>query len=111
MTPKLNILILTLVTGEEVIANVKKHTEEVNGEPVEVCYNLVYPFVMKEEERNGDVARVTFSPWKRYSGDTQFLLGYNYVMNMCSPLPNVINSYKDSVDKYIKTLSERANDL
>ena len=111
MSTELNILILTLATGEEVIANVKKHIEKVDGKDVEVCYNLVYPFVMKEQSREGDVATVTFLPWKKYSGDSQFLLGYNYVMNMCSPLPNVLNSYKDSVNKYIQTLSERANDL
>jgi hypothetical protein len=111
MSTELNILILTLTTGEELIANVKKHIERVDGQDVEVCYNLVYPFVMKEQGREGDVEKVFFMPWKKYSGDTQFLLGYNYVMNMCSPLPNVLNSYKDSVNKYIQTLSERVNDL
>ena len=113
MSTELNIVILTLATGEELIANLKKHVEEVNGEQVEVCYKLVYPFVMHETEREGDVQKVTFMPWKKYSSDNQFLIGYNYVMNMCSPLPNVLNSYKDSVNKYIQTLSERAkaNDL
>ena len=41
MTEQLNILILTLPTGEEVIANVKDHTENIDGEERKVCYNIV----------------------------------------------------------------------
>ncbi len=114
MTTQLNILILTLVTGEEVIANVKKHTEIIEDKPVEVCYNLVYPFKMREQsvDEKGQKT-VMFSPWKEYSADTQFLIGYDYVVNMCAPLPNVLNSYKDAVNFFIETLNERAknNDL
>jgi len=113
MSTELNILIITLATGEEVIANLKKHVEQIDGKPVEVCYNLVYPFVMKEVGREGDVQKITFMPWKKYSVDTQFLIGYNYVLNMCAPLPNVLESYKQAVNEFIVTLSERAksNDL
>ena len=48
MNDKLNILILTLVSGEEVIANLKDHFEEVNGVKQKVCYNMVYPFTVEE---------------------------------------------------------------
>jgi hypothetical protein len=104
MTTQLNILILTLVTGEEVIANVKKHTEMIEDKPVEVCYNLVYPFKMREQ---------SVDEKGKKTADTQFLIGYDYVVNMCAPLPNVLNSYKDAVNFFIETLNERAknNDL
>ena len=46
MDQKLNILILTLSTGEEVIANVKDHIEIIDGEERKVCYNMIYPFVL-----------------------------------------------------------------
>ena len=41
MTEQLNILILTLPTGEEVIANVKDHIETINDEERKVCYNII----------------------------------------------------------------------
>jgi hypothetical protein len=114
MTTQLNILILTLSYGEEIIANVKKHIEMVDDKPVEVCYNLVYPFKMREQsvDENGRKT-VMFSPWKEYSSDTQFLIGYDDIINICAPLPNVLNSYKDAVNFFIETLNERAknNDL
>ena len=46
MTEQLNILILTLPTGEEVIANVKDHIETINEQERKVCYNIIYPFVL-----------------------------------------------------------------
>ena len=46
MNEQLNILILTLPTGEEVIANVKDHMETIDGEERKVCYNIIYPFVL-----------------------------------------------------------------
>ena len=45
---QLNILILTLETGEEVIANLKDHIEVVDGVERKVCYNMIYPFTLEE---------------------------------------------------------------
>ena len=46
-----------------------------------------------------------FTPWKIFSSDTSFLIGYDKVLNMCAPLPGVVDQYKDTVDAYIKTLA------
>ena len=105
---ELNILILTLSTGEEVICNLKDHVEEVNGTEQKVCYNMVYPFTLR---RTGAIEKskvsVTFTPWKFFSSDTSFLIGYDKIMNMCTPLPNIIEEYKRAVDAYIKTMVEQ----
>ena len=106
MNEQLNILILTLPTGEEVIANVKDHTETIGGEERKVCYNIVYPFVLT---RSGPIKSekvgLIFTPWKIFSADTSFLIGYDKILNMCAPLPDVIVQYKNTVDAYIKTLA------
>ena len=106
MTEQLNILILTLPTGEEVIANVKDHTETVDGEERKLCYNIIYPFVLTKSGpmKNNQVGLI-FTPWKIFSADTSFLIGYDKVLNMCAPLPGVIDQYKDTVDSFIKTLA------
>ena len=106
MTEQLNILILSLPTGEEVIANVKDHIETVNDEERKVCYNIIYPFVLTKSGpmKNNQVGLI-FTPWKIFSADTSFLIGYDKVLNMCAPLPGVVDQYKDTVDSFIKTLA------
>ena len=106
MDQQLNILILTLPTGEEVIANVKDHIETVNDEERKVCYNIIYPFVLTKSGpmKNNQVGLI-FTPWKIFSADTSFLIGYDKVLNMCAPLPGVVDQYKDTVDSFIKTLA------
>jgi hypothetical protein len=107
MDQQLNILILTLPTGEEVIANVKDHIETVNDQERKVCYNMIYPFVLtRSGPLKAEKVGLIFTPWKIFSCDTSFLIGYDNVLNMCAPLPGVIDQYKNTVDAYIRTLAE-----
>lgn len=108
MSDKLNILILTLVSGEEVIANLKDHFEEVNGVKQKVCYNLVYPFTVEEigTELNNEIG-LAFKPWKKLSCDTSFLIGYDKIINMCAPLASLTEEYKKAVDGLLQTLAEQ----
>ena len=105
---ELKIVILTLVSGEEVICNLKDHIEQVDGKDTKVCYNMTYPFVLS---RSGPIQNqqvgVTFTPWKFFSIDTSFLVGYDKIINMCSPLPNVIEQYKQAVDAQIRSMAEQ----
>ena len=107
MNDNLNILILTLSTGEEVIANLKDHTENVDGVDKQVCYNMVYPFTLT---RSGPIENqkvgVMFTPWKFFSSDTSFLIGYDKILNMCTPLPSVIEQYKQACDQFIKAMAD-----
>ena len=105
---QLNILILTLVSGEEVIANIKDYTEEVDGIEKQLCYNMVYPFKLEEigSAQNNEVG-VAFKPWKKFSCDTSFLISYDKVLNMCAPLPNLVEEYKKAVDGLLQTLAEQ----
>ena len=104
MEDKLNILILTLSTGEEVIANVKDHIENRDGVDQKVCYNMVYPFVLSRSGPiEGDRVGVLFTPWKFFSADTSYLIGFDQVINMCTPLPDVTEQYKQAIDQMIKS--------
>ena len=105
---KLNILILTFVSGEEVICNLKDHIEKVDGKDTKVCYNMTYPFTLT---RSGPIENsqvgVMFTPWKFFSCDTSFVVGYDKIINMCSPLPNVSEQYKQAVDAQIRSMAEQ----
>ena len=108
MSDKLNILILTLQTGEEVISNLKDHIEVVDGVERKVCYNMVYPFKLEETGKNqNNEIGVAFIPWKRFSCDSSFLIGYDKIINMCAPLPSLTEEYKKAVDILLKTLAEQ----
>ena len=104
---QLNILILTLVSGEEVIANLKDHSETVDGVERKVCYNMVYPFTLTRQGSVHDKeVGVMFTPWKFFSSDTSYLIGYDKIINMCAPLPDIINQYTKACDAFIQGLAE-----
>ena len=48
-----------------------------------------------------------FTPWKFFSKDNSFLIGYDKIINVCAPLPNIIEEYKKVVDTFIRTLAEQ----
>ena len=103
MSDKLNILILTLKTGEEVVSNVKDHMETVDGVERKVCYNMIYPFVLtKSGPLQDKQVGMLLTPWKIFSCDTSFLIGYDQVINMCTPKANIVEQYKQAVDGMIQ---------
>ena len=105
---ELNIVILTLVSGEEVIANLKDYVEEKDGVERQVCYNIIYPFKISRQGAVKDQhVGVMFTPWKFFSKDNSFLIGYDKIINVCAPLPNIIEEYKKVVDTFIRTLAEQ----
>tara|TARA_B100001564_G_C20546971_1_gene627069 strand:+ start:481 stop:816 length:336 start_codon:yes stop_codon:yes gene_type:complete len=109
MDDKLNIVILTVITGEEVITNLKDYTETTNGVEKQVCYNMVYPFTLTRSGpiKNNNQVGVIFTPWKFFSSDTSFLIGYDKIINMCTPIQNVVDQYKRAVDSYIQGIAEQ----
>ena len=107
MDDKLNILILTLVSGEEVISNIKDYTEKVDGIDQQLCYNMVYPFILTRSGPLQDKqVGMLLTPWKIFSCDTSFLIGFDQVINMCTPLPSVTEQYKQACDQFIKSMAE-----
>jgi|TARA_B100001996_G_scaffold382999_1_gene376751 hypothetical protein len=95
-----SIYIVTLVTGDEVITNVQKHIEPVNGVDTEVCYKLMYPFSISDAGEG----KIELTPWKKYSPEAQFLIGYDHILNMCVPWPTVTKEYEKAVSNFNKIL-------
>ena len=102
MEDNLNITLITLVTGDELITNVKDHIEKRDGVERKVCYNMVYPFVLSRQGpvKDGKVG-VVLTPWKFFSSDVSFLIGYDQIINMCTPKADIVEQYKQAVDGMI----------
>ena len=102
MEDNLNITLITLVTGDELITNVKDHIEKRDGVERKVCYNMVYPFVLTRQGpvKDGKVG-VVLTPWKFFSSDVSFLIGYDQIINMCTPKADIVEQYKQAVDGMI----------
>jgi hypothetical protein len=103
MEDNLNITLVTLATGDELITNVKDHIEKRDGVEKKVCYNMVYPFVLTNQGpvKDGQVG-VVLRPWKIFSSDVSFLIGYDQIINMCTPQKNILEQYKQAVDGMIE---------
>jgi len=104
---ELNIVIVTLVSGEEVIANLKDYVQEKDGVDKQVCYNMIYPFRISRGAVKDQKVGVVFTPWKFFSSDNSFLIGYDKIINVCVPFPDIIEEYKKVVDTHIKNLVEQ----
>ena len=85
MEDNLNITLITLATGDELITNVKDHIETVDGVERKVCYNMIYPFVLtKSGPLQDKQVGMLLTPWKIFSCDTSFLIGFDQVINTVS---------------------------
>ena len=106
MEDNLNILIVTLSTGDELITNVKDHIEKRDGVETKVCYNMVYPFVLTNQGPvQGGQVGVLLRPWKIFSSDVSFLIGFDQVVNMCTPESTILKQYKEAVDGLIDAVA------
>tara|TARA_B100001250_G_scaffold86071_1_gene71206 strand:+ start:2569 stop:2892 length:324 start_codon:yes stop_codon:yes gene_type:complete len=94
-----NIMLVTLLNGDELICNVSKHIEVVDGLEQEVCYKFIYPFVVDEHD-----GKLTFTPWKKWSRDTEYLISYDIIVNICAVWPNMEREFATAANNYVKVL-------
>ena len=94
-----NIMLVTLLNGDELICNVSKHIEVVDGLEQEVCYKLVYPFVVDEKD-----GKLTFTPWKKWSRDTEYLISYDIIVNMCAVWTNMEREFVTASQNYMRVI-------
>tara|TARA_B100000902_G_C26601296_1_gene570627 strand:- start:164 stop:535 length:372 start_codon:yes stop_codon:yes gene_type:complete len=96
-----NIMNVTLVNGDEVICNVSKHIEVIDGLEKEVCYKLTFPFTVSEIN---DGQQLNFLPWKKWSRDTEYLISYDMILNISAPFPNMQKEFQQAAQKYASML-------
>lgn len=92
---------VSLLNGDEIICNVSKHIEVIEGLEQEVCYKLSFPFVVTEIN---DGQQLNFLPWKKWSRDTEYLVSYDMILNISAPFPNMEKEYQQAAQKYATML-------
>ena len=96
-----NIMNVTLVSGEEITCNVSKHIEVIDGLEQEVCYKLTFPFVVTELN---DGQKLNFLPWKKWSRDTEYLISYDIIVNMCAVWTNMEREFVTASQNYMRVI-------
>ena len=99
------ISVVTLKTGDRVIAELKEIFEGEDDKKRGVCLLMEDPYVLHLDtqepqyltEQLGAEYKVRFSKWNPYSSDWQFKMPYDAVMTISNPEPGLQTSYEQKI--------------
>ena len=102
--------ILTLKTGDRVIAELKEIFDGEGDDKRGVCLLMEEPYVLNLEggnpqyltEEYGMEYQIKFSKWNPYSSDWQFKMPYDCIMTISNPDPGLQNAYETKIAEKIK---------
>lgn len=102
--------ILTLKTGDRVIAELKEIFDEEGENRKGICLLMEEPYVLSLDgstpqyltEEYGAEYQIKFSKWNPYSSDWQFKLPYDSVMTISNPEPGLQNAYETKIAEKIE---------
>ena len=97
--------ILTLKTGDRVIAELKEIFDGEDEDKKGICLLMEEPYVLNLEgeqpqyltEQYGMEYQIRFSKWNPYSSDTHFKIPYDCVMTISNPEPGLENAYVNKI--------------
>ena len=85
-----SINIIHLVSGEQVIAKVTELRDK-EGEPF--CFLLSMPMVLNLVPSEEGEKEISLFPWSPFSGTREFRIGFEKIISIGDPLPNVLSAY------------------
>jgi len=99
------ISILTLKTGDRVIAELKEIFDEEGDNKKGICLLMEEPYILQMDgstpqyitEQVGAEYQIRFSKWNPYSSDWQFKIPYDSVMTISNPEPGLEEAYKNKI--------------
>lgn len=88
-----SINIVHLVSGEQVITKV---TELRDRDGESFCFLFQMPMVLTlvPSDTEGET-QINYFPWSPFSGTREFRIGFEKIISVGDPLPNVLSSYID----------------
>ena len=97
--------ILTLKTGDRVIAELKEIFDGEGDEKRGVCLLMEEPYVLNLEggnpqyltEEYGMEYQIKFSKWNPYSSDWQFKMPYDCIRTISNPEPGLQEAYENKI--------------
>lgn len=102
--------ILTLKTGDRVIAELKEIFDGEGENKRGVCLLMEEPYVLHLDgatpqyltEQMGSEYQIRFSKWNPYSSDWQFKIPYDCVMTISSPEPGLQQAYENKITEKVE---------
>jgi len=97
--------ILTLKTGDRVIAELKEIFDGEGDDKRGVCLLMEEPYVLSLDggnpqyltEQYGMEYQIKFSKWNPYSSDWQFKMPYDCIMTISNPEPGLQEAYENKI--------------
>tara|TARA_B100000035_G_scaffold171923_1_gene146705 strand:+ start:3493 stop:3894 length:402 start_codon:yes stop_codon:yes gene_type:complete len=97
--------ILTLKTGDRVIAELKEIFDEEGADRKGICLLMEEPYVLHLDgstpqfltEAAGAEYQIRFSKWNPYSSDWQYKIPYDSVMTISNPEPGLEEAYNNKI--------------
>jgi len=88
-----SINVIHLVSGEQVISKLTELRDK-DGEPF--CFLLQMPMTLTliPSETEGET-QINYFPWSPFSGTREFRIGFEKIISIGEPLPNVLDTYID----------------
>ena len=86
-----SINIVHLVSGEQVITKLTELRDQ-DGEPF--CFLFQMPMVLSlVPGETEDQTQINYFPWSPFSGTREFRVGFEKIVSIGEPLPNVFSCY------------------
>ena len=106
--------ILTLKTGDRVIAELKEIFDGEGEDKKGVCLLMEEPYVLNLDgtqpqyltEQYGMEYQIKFSKWNPYSSDWQYKIPYDTVMTISTPEPGLQNAYENKIKEKREVLNQ-----
>lgn len=97
--------ILTLKTGERVIAELKEIFDGEGEDRKGICLLMEEPYILTLDsstpqyltEQLGSEYQIRFSKWNPYSSDWQYKIPYDCVMTISNPEPGLQQAYENKI--------------
>ena len=101
----MTVSILTLKTGERVIAELKEIFDGEGEDRKGICLLMEEPYILTLDsatpqyltEQLGSEYQIRFSKWNPYSIDSHYKIPYDCVMTISSPEPGLQKAYENKI--------------
>lgn len=106
--------ILTLKTGDRIIAELKEIFDGEGEDKRGVCLLMEEPYVLNLDgsqpqyltEQYGMEYQIKFSKWNPYSSDWQYKIPYDSVMTISNPEPGLQEAYENKIKEKREVLNQ-----
>lgn len=99
----MSINVVHLISGEQVIAKLTELRDS-DGEPFCFLFQMPMLLTLVPGETESDT-KINYFPWSPFSSTKEFRIGFEKIVSIGEPLPNVLDTYIELNQPYYPLLS------